>query len=271
MPARLWTAYRDRVGAPAAFFDLDKTILARSSSFAFARPFYDSGLIGRRHVARSAYAQFMYLLSGASHDEMERMREYLAALVAGWDAQQVRDIVEEALDRVIEPMIHAEALELIERHRADGLDIIVISTSGSEIVEPIGARLGADITIGTQVAIEDGRYTGEVTFYAYGPHKAAAMRELADERGYDLSASYAYSDSFTDLPMLEAVGFPTAVNPDAALRKVAIDRGWPILDFTTPVALRRSIEPRRALAAVIAGTAMSVLGLAWLSRRRTRG
>ena len=261
--------YGERVGASAAFFDLDKTILARSSSFAFARPFYASGLIGRRHVARSAYAQFMYLLSGANHDEMERMRAYLADLITGWDVQQVRDIVEETLDDVIEPMIHAEAVELIAEHRAAGRDIVIISTSGSEIVAPIGARLGADVTIGTQVAIEDGRYTGEVTFYAYGPNKAAAMRELAEERGYDLAASFAYSDSHTDLPMLEAVGFPTAVNPDAALRRTALDRGWPISDFRRPVALRRSLEPRHALAGMLAGTALATAaGLVWYSRRR---
>jgi hypothetical protein len=101
--------------------------------------------------------------------------------------------------------------------------------------------LGADAVIATRMRIEDGRYTGEIEFYAYRENKAAALREMADRRGYDLEESYAYSDSFTDLPMLEAVGHPYAVNPDRALRREAAARGWPVLDFTHPAPLRRRL------------------------------
>jgi HAD superfamily hydrolase (TIGR01490 family) len=254
----------------AAFFDLDKTILAKSSSFAFARPFYRSGLIGRTDVVRSAYAQFVYLASGADHDQMEAMREYMSKMVTGWEVEKVQAIVAETLDEIIDPVVFAEAVDLIDQHRAAGHDIVIISSSGTDIVEPIGARLGADLAIGTQVAVEEGKYTGEILFYAYGEGKAAAMHDLATERGYDLNACFAYTDSHTDLPMLEAVGHPFAVNPDTELRRIATERAWPILDFARPVAMRAQIDTKQAVAAG-AGVALgaAALGLAWYARRRS--
>ncbi|MEZ5184324.1 MAG: HAD-IB family hydrolase [Candidatus Nanopelagicales bacterium] len=256
----------------AAFFDLDKTILAKSSSLAFAKPLYDSGLIGRQDVLKSAYAQLVYLTSGADHDQMERMRVYLSKLSQGWDVDQVKAIVAETLDEIVDPIVYHEAVKLISEHQAAGRDVIIISSSGTEIVEPIGARLGVDKAIGTQMAIEDGKYTGEVLFYAYGPGKADAMRALAEEQGYNLAESYAYSDSYTDLPMLEVVGNPYAVNPDEQLRRVARERVWPILEFAKPEAMQgaRSRE-RRAAAASAAGAGAVALGLAWYTRyRRSR-
>ena len=256
----------------AAFFDLDKTILATSSALAFARPFYRGGLIGRSDVIRSAYAQFIFLASGADHDQMETMRRYMSDLVTGWDVAKVREIVAETIDVIIDPAVYDEAVALIEEHRAAGRDIVIISSSGTEVVEPIGERLGADVAIGTQLVVEDGRYTGEILFYAYGEGKAQAMRDLSDERGYDLAASYAYTDSVTDLPMLEAVGHPTAVNPDAELRRIATERDWPVVDFARPVSMRGrlSLERRQAVAAGAAAAAVSAaaLGIAWYARHR---
>ena len=259
----------------AAFFDLDKTILAKSSALAFARPFYRGGLIGRSDVIRSAYAQFIFLASGADHDQMETMRRYMSSLVTGWDVAKVREIVAETIDDIIDPAIYDEAVALIDGHRAAGRDIVIISSSGTEVVEPIGARLGADIAVGSQLAVDDGKYTGEILFYAYGEAKADAVRDLAQERGYDLGACYAYTDSVTDLPMLDAVGHPTAVNPDSELRRIASERGWPIVDFDKPVSMRSRmpIEKRQAVAAGAAAAAVSAaaLGLAWYARHRRAG
>ena len=256
----------------AAFFDLDKTILATSSALAFTRPFYRGGLIGRSDVVRGAYAQFIFLASGADHDQMETMRRYMSDLVTGWDVAKVREIVAETIDEIIDPAVYDEAVALMEQHRDAGRDIIIISSSGTEVVEPIGERLGVDVAIGTQLVVEDGLYTGEILFYAYGEGKAAAMRDLAEERGYDLASSYAYTDSITDLPMLETVGHPTAVNPDADLRRVAAERDWPVLDFARPVSMRSqlSVDRRQAVAAGTAAAAMSAvaLGLAWYARSR---
>src|SRR5688500_975109 len=225
-------------GRTAAFFDLDKTIIAKSSTLAFSKPFQAGGLISRRAVLRSAYAQFVYLVGGADHDQMEKMRAFMSQLCAGWDVATVREIVAETLHNIVDPLVYDEAVSLIEEHRLAGRDVVIVSTSGSEVVEPIGEMLGADLVIATRLEIVDGRYTGEIAYYAYAEEKARAIRELADERGYDLAESYAYSDSVTDVPMLEAVGHAHAVNPDRELRRTAASRGWPVLVFTKPVALR---------------------------------
>src|SRR3954464_4473906 len=190
----------------AAFFDLDKTIIAKSSTLAFSREFQAGGLISRGAVLRSAYAQFVYLVGGADHDQMEKMRQFMSQLTAGWDVATVREIVADTLQHVVDPMVYDEAVSLVEEHRALGRDVVIVSTSGAEVVGPIGAMLGADDVIATQLEIRDGRYTGIIEYYAYAEEKARAIRALADQRGYDLEGSFAYSDSITDLPMLEAVG-----------------------------------------------------------------
>lgn len=256
---------------PAAFFDLDKTVIAKSSTLAFSRSFYQGGLISRRSVLRSAYAQFVYLAGGADHDQMERMRRYLSDLAAGWHVQTVSDIVAETLHSIVDPLVYAEAVNLIEQHRAAGRDVVIVSTSGSEVVTPIGELLGADRVIATRMVQQAGRYTGDIDFYAYAENKALAIRELGEHEGYDLDASYAYSDSITDLPMLEVVGHPHAVNPDKNLRKTAVARDWPVLDFSKPVELRKRVhfESRRsAVTAVALGAGAAVAGAAVVVSRR---
>jgi HAD superfamily hydrolase (TIGR01490 family) len=260
-------------GRPAAFFDLDKTVIARSSTLAFSRSFYRSGLITRRSVLRSAYAQFMFRLGGADHDQMERMRRYLSRQAAGWDVQTVKDVVAETLHHIVDPLVYEEAVSLIAWHHDEGRDVVMVSTSGVEVVEPIGELLGIDHVIATRMVHDDGRYTGEIEFYAYAENKAIAIHQLAAERGYDLAASYGYSDSITDVPMLETVGRPYAVNPDRSLRKIAADRGWPVLDFNRPVQLRRRapFETRRsAVAAMAIGASAAAAGVVVLASRRAR-
>jgi HAD superfamily hydrolase (TIGR01490 family) len=258
----------------AAFFDLDKTIIAKSSTLAFSKPFQAGGLITRRAVLRSAYAQFVYLVGGADHDQMEKLRAFMSQLCAGWDVATVREIVADTLHNIVDPLVYDEAVSLIEEHRLAGRDVVIVSTSGSEVVEPIGEMLGADLVIATRLEIVEGRYTGEIAYYAYAEEKARAIRELAEERGYDLAESYAYSDSVTDVPMLEAVGHAHAVNPDKELRRTAASRGWPVLVFTKPVALRSRVPlppPRPTLAALAVGGALALGGLAWSSARKRRG
>ncbi|CAM5326474.1 Morphological differentiation-associated protein OS=Streptomyces antimycoticus OX=68175 GN=SANT12839_046880 PE=3 SV=1 [Streptomyces antimycoticus] len=258
----------------AAFFDLDKTVIAKSSAFTFSKSFYQGGLINRRAVLRTAYAQFVFLAGGADHDQMERMRAYLSALCRGWNVQQVKEIVAETLHDLIDPIIYDEAASLIEEHHTAGRDVVIVSTSGAEVVEPIGELLGADRVVATRLVVEDGVFTGEVEYYAYGPTKAEAIAELAESEGYDLSRCYAYSDSATDLPMLEAVGHPHAVNPDRALRREAAARGWPVLSFNRPVRLKQrrpslSMPPRPVLAVAAAvGAAAATAGLVWYTNRR---
>jgi HAD superfamily hydrolase (TIGR01490 family) len=245
----------------AAFFDLDKTVIAKSSTLAFSKPFFDQGLLNRRAVLKSSYAQFLFLLSGADHDQMDRMRTHLTNMCTGWDVEQIKSVVGETLHDIVDPLVFAEAAELIADHKLCGRDVVVVSASGEEIVAPIARAIGATHAMATRMVVSDGKYTGEVAFYCFGEGKVQAIRELAAREGYPLEHCYAYSDSITDLPMLEAVGHPTVVNPDRALRKEAAAQGWPALTFTRPVSLRDRI-PAPSGAAVATTAAVGVSALA---------
>ena len=257
----------------AAFFDLDKTVIAKSSTLAFSREFQAGGLISRGAVLRSTYAQFVYLVGGADHDQMEKMRQFLSQLCAGWDVETVKAIVADTLHNIVDPLVYDEAVSLIEEHQHAGREVIIVSTSGSEVVEPIGEMLGADKVIATRMDVADGKYTGGIQFYAYAENKAKAISDLARRRGYDLERSYAYSDSVTDVHMLEIVGHPHAVNPDKDLRRIARERGWPILVFDKPVALRSRVKlppAKHTIAALTVGGVAAIATAVWLSARKRR-
>jgi HAD superfamily hydrolase (TIGR01490 family) len=257
----------------AAFFDLDKTVIAKSSTLAFGREFYRGGLVNRRAVLKSSFAQFVYVLQGADEDQLNRMRDYLKALCAGWPVDQVEAIVSETLHELIDPLVYAEAVALFDSHQAAGRDVVLVSSSGEEVVGPIGTMLGVDHVVATRMVVEDGCYTGDIAFYAYGENKAVAIRELAEERGYDLSGCYAYSDSATDAPMLEVVGHPTVVNPDKALRKLAAQHDWPVEVWRKPVRMRSrlgSVTPPGPPLAYAGAVAVGALGVAWWATRGSR-
>ena len=264
-------AQRSTGARAAAFFDLDKTIIAGSSSLLMSRTFFREGLLGSTMVVRSAYAQLVYHLVGADHDRMERLRATAMEVARGWDAAEVRRLARETLDEVLVPLVHAEALELIAAHRSRGDDVWIVSSSGEEVVEPIAEHLGVHDVIASRSGIDDeGRYDGTIEFYAYGAAKAEAIRDVARVRGYDLAACSAYSDSITDLPMLSVVGSAVAVNPDRELRAAALALGWPAREFGSPVRLRDrlpAVTPPSttvlvgAAAAIVAGT------LLWRRRR----
>ena len=194
-------------------------------------------------MLKSTYAQFLFLMSGADHEQMDRMRSYITNMCTGWNVEQVKSIVGETLHDIVDPLVFAEAANLIADHKLCGRDVVVVSASGEEIVAPIARALGATHAMATRMVVEDGKYTGEVAFYCYGEGKVEAIRELAAREGYALEHCYAYSDSITDLPMLEAVGHPTVVNPDRALRKEAAGRGWPVLDVL-PTGVAARPDPR---------------------------
>ncbi len=250
----------------AAFFDLDKTIIAKSSTLAFSKPFFQEGLINRRAVLKSAYAQFVFMLAGADADQMDRMRAHITSLCTGWDVEQVNAIVEETLHDIVDPLVYKEATQLIDEHKEQGHDVVVLSASGQEVVGPIAKLLGATHSAGSRMVVHDGRYTGEVAFYCSAGNKARAATDLADRYGYDLALCHSYSDSITDVPLLELVGHPTVVNPDRSLRKEAVQRGWPALAFDHPVALRARIPTPSATtvtAAAVGVGAVAAAGAAW--------
>lgn len=262
------------MGRSAAFFDLDKTVIAKSSALAFGRPFYRDGLISRRDVIKGAYSKLLLRMGGSDEQGMARTRDYLAELCRGWPVDQVQQIVRETLDELINPYVYAEAAALIAEHRAAGRDVVLVSGSGDEMVRPIGEALGITDVIASRMVVRDGRYTGEIEFYAAGANKVTEVQKLAAERGYDLCQCYAYSDSVTDAPLLAAVGYPTAVNPDRGLRRIAAEKRWPVLEFRHPVPLARRLRQRPAVpvtAAVLAAAVGVAVGLIWYGRvRRAR-
>ncbi len=269
--------YGDR---EAAFFDLDKTVIARASMVAFGRPLYRGGLINRRTVLRALYGQLVYLHLGASEEKLERIRESVLKLTRGWSQARVREIVAEALEQIVEPIIYAEAADLIEEHKDAGRMVVLVSASPEEIVLPLGRYLGADRVIASRTGLdEEGRYTGSMDFYAYGEFKAEAMRALAAAEGLDLTNSWAYTDSYTDLPMLEEVGHPVAVNPDRVLARYAREHGFEMARFNQPVRLRDRVRgrisavPQKPAIAVSVGAVALSAGAAalgwWLGSRRT--
>jgi HAD superfamily hydrolase (TIGR01490 family) len=260
------------VAREAAFFDLDKTVIARASMIAFGRPFRRAGLLSRWVLVRALWGQLVYLWIGADEKKLTKTRDAALKLTRGWDQQKVRSIVRDTIDEVIEPIVFEEALELIRSHRADGRVVAIVSAAPEEVVQPLAEHLGADLAIGTRAKVDaNGRYSGELERYAYGPQKAEAVRELAAQMGIDLASSYAYSDSVTDLPMLEAVGHPVAVNPDRPLLRVARERDWEVVRFVKPVRLRDRV-PTPTPVQTAAGGGVSALvaaaAIVWWRLRR---
>jgi HAD superfamily hydrolase (TIGR01490 family) len=219
------------VGRGAAFFDLDRTVIARSSALALAGAFRRRGLIGRRQLAKAAAWQLLFAVRGASPERVRKAAENGLVLLRGLSPEEMRDLVAGELDRSLRPLVYREPLELVEEHRRRGEPSYLVSATLQEIVEALAADLGFDGAIGSLCEVEDGVFTGRTTRACHAEGKAAAVRELVEEEGFDLAASTAYSDSHSDLPLLEAVGHPVVVNPDRGLRREAERRSWPIKAF----------------------------------------
>ena len=189
-------------------------------------------MITRAQVAKAAFWQLLFVLRGASAERVRSAAEDGLMLLRGFTPGQMEQLVSEALEPALKPLVYEEPLRLVERHREHGEPSFIVSAALQEIVDAMAADLGFDGALGTLCEVADGVYTGRGVRSLHGEHKAAAIRELAEREGLDLGESTAYSDSHTDLPFLEAVGHPIAVNPDRELRRVAAKRGWPVLRFS---------------------------------------
>jgi HAD superfamily hydrolase (TIGR01490 family) len=211
----------------AAFFDLDRTLLRRSSALALAPAFRAHGLISRRQVAKAAAWQLLFMARGASHQAVRRAAVDGLAILRGFTPAEMRALVAESMELVLRPLVYAESFDLVEHHRSRGEPVYIVSATLQEIVEAIADDLDFDGALGTLCEVESGVYTGRALRALHAEEKARAIGEL----GHDLAESTAYSDSHTDLPFLDAVGHPVAVNPDRALRRIAAARGWPIMEF----------------------------------------
>lgn len=240
----------------AAFFDLDKTIIAKSSAYAFNKQFLERGIISPTDMLQMTLSHALYMSQGHDEVQMEATREQFSALIAGHSARELRQVAIETLEQNITPYIYAEALELIREHRAQGHQVFIISASARQIVEPIAQALGVYNVVATELEVHDGLFTGETEFFCRGENKAVQMRRIAEKRQFNLAECFAYSDSITDEPMLAAVGHPVVVNPDRALRKIAAEREWPVRQFRNPVPLFRA--PSKRNAAILAGVTLAL-------------
>lgn len=219
------------MGRAAAFFDLDRTLLRRSSTLALAPAFRRHGVITRTQMAKAAFWQLLFVFHGTSKERVRAASEEGLMLLRDFTPEQMQTLVSESLHSVLRPLVYGEPLDLVVRHRERGEPSYIVSAALQEVVDALAAELGFDGALGTVCQVVDGVYTGRGVRSLHGENKAAAVRELAAAEGFDLDGSTAYSDSHTDLPFLEAVGHPVAVNPDRTLRRVAQARGWPVLRF----------------------------------------
>jgi HAD superfamily hydrolase (TIGR01490 family) len=216
----------------AAFFDLDRTLISRSSSLSLAPAFHRRGLLRRRDRTKAMIAQLVFIRYGASTSRVGQTAESGMAFLKGLPVEMMREIVAEAVDSAFRPHVYRDALDLVVRHRERGERSFVVSAALQEIVDALVVELGFDGGLGSTAEVVDGRYTGRLARRLDGAAKAEALVKLAAEDGIDLAESTAYSDSASDVPFLEAVGHAVAVNPDRKLRAIAAERGWRVLRFS---------------------------------------
>jgi len=252
-------------GPSAAFFDLDRTLISGSSAFVVALAARSAGLLPTSQLARDAVSAVMFKLRGASDDKSEAVRERILGAVTGMRQEDLVGLNTEVLPKLLDK-IRPEARRLLDLHRHAGRGTYIVSASPVEIVEPLAITLGMTAGIGTRSVVVDGVYTGDLDGpFCYGRGKVEAIKHLARWESLDLNQCYAYSDSASDLPMLEAVGHPVAVNPDAALERHAVANGWPVVHFS-----QRTKAVIRRAAAGAAATAIGAAGFAGGMRYATR-
>lgn len=217
----------------AAFFDLDNTLLRGTSLIHLGKGLWSRGMLSGRTMVRAAWMEAVFRATGAEHEgHSAEAKEAALSLIAGRTVEEFTAICAEVFQTAITPRFCESVSALAREHVAAGDEVWLITASPVEIAEMCAEHLGLTGGLGTVAEREHSRYTGRlVDGLLHGPAKAVAVQELVAERGYDLNRSYAYSDSANDLPMLQLVANPRAVNPDNRLRQHAADQGWPILDF----------------------------------------
>jgi HAD superfamily hydrolase (TIGR01490 family) len=230
----------------AAFFDLDKTLMAGSSGIFFARAAYDAGMISRARLLRDVYENLRFRLRGSTDERADDVRRRVGRMIAGVPERELRRLSPRVLAGVL-PRLYPQMLERAYAHQDEGVDVYIVTAASQEIADLLAHVLAFDGGLGSRSEVVDGRYTGRPAGpFNYREGKVLSMRELALREGIDLTASYAYSDSESDLPMLRAVGHPVVVNPDRDLRQIALREGWEVLHLDR---LPRRLKVVAALAA----------------------
>jgi len=239
----------DGRGRPAAFFDLDKTLMAGSSGVFFARAAYETGMISRSRLARDVYENLRFRLRGSTDDRADDVRRRVGEMIAGVPVRDLQRLSPRVLAGVL-PRLYPQMLERAYAHQDAGVPVYILTAASQEMADLLAHVLAFDGGLGSRSEIVDGRYTGRPAGpFNYREGKVVSMRELAAREGIDLSLSHAYSDSESDLPMLRAVGKPVVVNPDPELRRIAMDEDWEVLHLDR---LGRRLKVLAALGGVAA-------------------
>jgi HAD superfamily hydrolase (TIGR01490 family) len=248
----------------AAFFDLDKTLMAGSSGMQFARVATRHGIVGRRQLGRWAVEHLRYRLRGTTDERTAEVLRVARELIAGVALRSLERMNPEVMAAIL-PRVYPQMLDEVYAHQDAGRATFIVSAAGDGVVEPLAAVLGMDGGIGTRYEVDaEGAFTGRFDGpFVYGPGKVEAMESFAAEHGIDLDESFAYSDSLSDLPMLRAVGHPVAVNPDPALAGIAREEGWQTMRFERLG--RRLVAVAVTLLATVAGFGASRIA----ARRRS--
>jgi HAD superfamily hydrolase (TIGR01490 family) len=236
----------------AAFFDLDRTLMAGSSAFQFGRAAYQAGLVSRRQLARDAWENLRFRLHGSTDEGTDALRKRIGEMLEGVRVRDLQRLAPDVLAGVL-PRLYPRMLEIAYAHQDAGRRIYICTAASQEMADLMAVVLTFDGAVGSVAEIVDGHYTGRAGGpFTYREGKAQAIRQLAERTGIDLAESWAYSDSESDLPMLRLVGHPVAVNPDAHLARVAREEGWEILRFER-LGRRIRVAGAAALAAAAGG------------------
>jgi HAD superfamily hydrolase (TIGR01490 family) len=250
----------------AAFFDLDKTLMEGSSALHFGRAAYRAGMLSRRRLLADAWANVKFRLNGSTDQGTEELRQRILDSIAGVRVKDLMRLAPDVLAGIL-PLIYKDVLETAWEHQDAGRPVYIVTAASEELAESLAGVLRLDGGIGMRSEVKDGVYTGRPAGpFTYREGKAQAIRELAASEGIDLSESYAYSDSESDLPMLRAVGHPVVVNPDRALERIAREEGWQIMRFDK---LARRIKLGAAVGVVgLVGAGAGGVAAARLRQRR---
>ena len=244
----------------AAFFDLDKTLMAGSSGIFFARAAYETGMISRSRLALDVYENVRFRLLGSTDDRAEVVRRRVGEMIAGVPVRELARLSPRVLAGVL-PRLYPQMLQRAYAHQDAGMPVYILTAASQEMADLLAGVLAFDGGLGSRSEVVDGRYTGRPAGpFNYREGKVLAMQELAAREGIDLSASFAYSDSESDLPMLRAVRHAVVVNPDPALRRIAAEERWEVVE------LDRLRSRLKLAAALSAGTVAATIGRALLAR-----
>ncbi len=251
-------------GKRAAFFDVDNTLIRGSTIYFLGRGMYQRGYFTKKDISRFVLANLRFRLTGKENkEEIARFQSAATDFIGGHNVKDIEAIAQQIYDEFVSPAMWQGTIDIAQTHIANEVEVYLVTAAPEDMATLIAKRLGLTGALGSKAEIKDGLYTGQMNgALLHGKEKAVAVRELAAKKGFDLVECFAYSDSNNDLPLLQCVGHPSAINPDALLGLRAMAEGWPIHDFRRARFIGRAISPLVVRIAAL-GT--------WLTPRKRKG